>query len=58
MKGVQYLVDDKGKKKAVLIDLRYQRQLWNDFYELLVTKERENEPSESSNEVKRKELGE
>jgi hypothetical protein len=35
MKGVQFVVDDSGKKKAVLIDLEDLGELWEDFYDVL-----------------------
>jgi hypothetical protein len=54
MKGVEFVVDDDGKKRAVLIDLKEHRELWEDFYDVLLAKEREAEPRESLQEVKKK----
>jgi len=54
MKGVQYVVDDQGERKAVLIDLRVNRQLWEDFYDSALAEERANEPRESLADVKRR----
>ena len=34
MKGVQFLVDERGNKSAVLIDLKKTRDLWEDFYDI------------------------
>ena len=31
MKGVQFLVDDEGERKAVMIDLSIHSELWEDF---------------------------
>ena len=56
MKGVEYVVDEKGKKKAVLLDLKMHGELWEDFYDVLKVKERENEARESLASVKRKVL--
>jgi hypothetical protein len=56
MKGVEFLVDEQGEKKAVLIDLRQHRDLWEDFYDPLKTIERKKEPRESMAEVRRKVL--
>ena len=53
MKGVQYVVDENGEKKAVLIDLRVNRELWEDFSDAAVAEERANEPRETLAEVKR-----
>ena len=57
MKGVEFVVDEEGKKKAVLIDLKKHGEIWEDFYDTLQAKERESEPRESLQEVKRKVLG-
>jgi hypothetical protein len=51
MKGVQYLFDDKGKAKAVLIDLEKHRDIWEDFQDLVVAEKRRKEPRESLEEV-------
>jgi hypothetical protein len=56
MKGVEFVVDNQGEKKAVLIDLRRHRVIWEDFYDTLLGKEREGEPRESLEEVKRRVL--
>ncbi len=56
MKGVEFVIDEGGKKKAVLIDLKRHGKLWEDFYDTLRTKEREGEPRESLEEVKKKVL--
>ncbi len=57
MKGVEFVIDEHGSKKAVLIDLKKHRRLWEDFYDTLRAKEREEEPRESLEEVKKKVLG-
>ncbi|MGB5618902.1 MAG: hypothetical protein WBM78_18830 [Desulfobacterales bacterium] len=56
MKGVEYVVDERGKKKAVLLDLKIHGSLWEDFCDILKVKERENEARESLAGVKRKVL--
>ena len=45
MKGIQFVVDDTGKKKAVLIDLSEWGELWEDFYDVLVSRSRKGEPT-------------
>jgi hypothetical protein len=57
IKGVDFVVDENGEKKAVLIDLKRHRLLWEDFYDTALAKEREREPRESLEDVKRKVLG-
>ncbi len=57
MKGVEFVVDEAGNRKAVLIDLKKHRELWEDFYDTLLVKQRKSEPRKSLEEVKKKVLG-
>jgi hypothetical protein len=57
MKGVEFVVDEAGNKKAVIINLKKHRELWEDFYDTLLVKQRKSEPRETLEEVKRKVLG-
>jgi hypothetical protein len=52
MKGIQFVVDDTGEKKAVLIDLTEWGELWEDFYDILVSRSRQDEPIVSWSELK------
>lgn len=54
MKGIQYLVDDRGNKTAVQIDLKKNARLWEDFLDLALARERRSEPRESFETVKSK----
>lgn len=54
MKGIEFVVDEAGERKAVLIDLTEHGELWEDFYDMLLAKEREEEPRETLAEVKEK----
>ncbi|MDJ0649654.1 MAG: hypothetical protein QNJ60_13235 [Xenococcaceae cyanobacterium MO_188.B19] len=56
MKGIQYLVNDEGKKTAVLIDLEEYGKLWADFQDILVSRSRANE-TEISWETLQAEIG-
>ena len=56
MKGVEFVVDEKGNKRAVMIDLKKHGALWEDFCDVLKAKERESEPRESLASVKKKVL--
>jgi len=51
MKGVQYVVDSKGEPQAVLIDLKKNRRLWEDFQDLMILQKRRREPRVSLEEV-------
>ena len=53
MEGIQFVVDKKGEKTAVLIDLGKHRELWEDFYDSLTASQRADEPRESLEDVER-----
>ncbi len=52
MKGIQFVVDDTGEKKAVLIDLSEWGEIWEDIYDVLVSLSRKNESTVSWKELK------
>ena len=52
MKGVQFVVDENGKKTAVVIDLRKHASLWEDFHDRALAEARKDEPRESLASVK------
>lgn len=52
MKGVQFVVDDVGKKTAVIISLEEWGRLWEDFYDILVSESRLDEPTVPWEELK------
>ncbi|MEI6084419.1 MAG: hypothetical protein WCS70_08975 [Verrucomicrobiota bacterium] len=54
MSGVQFMVDEKGTKTAVVIDLKKHSELWEDFYDGLVARRRAGEPRESLQAVRRR----
>lgn len=54
MKGIQFIIDDKGKRTSVLIDLKEHGEIWEDFYDTLVAKVRAKEPRESLAVVKKR----
>jgi len=57
MQGVQYLTDEQGKKTAVLIDLKKNGELWEDFYDVALTNKRKHEHRESLESVKNRIIG-
>jgi hypothetical protein len=59
MKGVQYFFDEAGEPKAVLIDVRKNPELWEDFRDFLTIRERSHEPTIPIEKVEKrlKELG-
>ncbi|MEZ5040458.1 MAG: hypothetical protein R2828_11210 [Saprospiraceae bacterium] len=47
MEGINYVLDDQNNKIAVQIDLSLYGDLWQDFYDRLLIKLREEEESDS-----------
>jgi hypothetical protein len=38
--GFKFLIDEKGNKSAILIDLKKHQRLWEDFYDLMIVESR------------------
>lgn len=53
MPGIEFLIDRNGRKKAVLIDLKKHKGLWEDLFDAYVAHQRRDEPRESLARVKR-----
>jgi hypothetical protein len=43
MTGIQYITDAKGRKTAVVIDLKRHKELWEDIEDVLVSQSRRHE---------------
>ena len=54
MKGVQFVVNDLGEKTAVVIDLKKHSEVWEDFYDASVARQRQSEPRDTLESVKRR----
>jgi hypothetical protein len=54
MEGVQFIVNNKGQRTAVLIDLKRHRDLWEDLYDGLLARKGKNEPRESLKAVRQR----
>ncbi|MEO8664462.1 MAG: hypothetical protein ABI462_03110 [Ignavibacteria bacterium] len=54
MDGVSYITDEKGKKNAVVIDLKMYSKIWEDIYDSIIADDRVKEPKESYESVKQK----
>lgn len=52
MKGIQFVIDDTGKKTAVIISLEEWGELWEDIYDILVSEARKGEPTLPWEELK------
>jgi len=53
MPGIEFLRDRKGRRKAVLIDLKKHKRLWEDLYDGYLAHSRRAERRESLPTVKR-----
>lgn len=51
MRGVQFVVNDDGEKTAVLLDLQEWGDLWEDLYDILVSRSRAQEQTVSWDEL-------
>ena len=47
MKGINFVINEQGEKKAVLIDLDEWGELWEDFSDILVSRNRDHPASEN-----------
>ena len=52
VEGIQFVTDAAGEKTAVLIDLRKYSEIWEDFYDGLLARQRAQEPRESLESVR------
>jgi hypothetical protein len=52
MEGVQFLINEEGKKTSVLIDLNEWGDLWEDFYDIMISRSRQDEKEVSWDELK------
>ena len=51
MDGIQFVVDENGEKTAVLLDLKRWGDLWEDFYDTLISQSRSPEGTVSWQEL-------
>ena len=52
MRGIDFVTNKRRKKAAVLIDLKRHGELWEDFYDSVIARNRAREPRDSLNAVK------
>jgi PHD/YefM family antitoxin component YafN of YafNO toxin-antitoxin module len=50
----QFLVDESGKKKAVVLSLEEYEELLEDLHDLAIIAERKDEPTVSFDEIKKR----
>ncbi len=53
MPGIEFLKDGRGRRKAVLIDLKKHKRLWEDLYDAYLAHHRRGERRESLATVRR-----
>ena len=54
LEGIQFVINERGEKTAVQIDLKKYGDLWEDIYDALVAQDRADEPRETLDEVKKR----
>jgi hypothetical protein len=54
MQGIQYVTDDKGQKIAVQINLKKFGEIWEDFFDNLLSRQRADEPRETIDSVRQR----
>ncbi len=54
MQGINFMINEKNERVAVVIDLKRYGELWEDFYDRLLAYERRNDPRESLESVRKK----
>jgi hypothetical protein len=52
MSGIAFMVDERGRKTAAVIDLQQHGRAWEDFYDTLLAESRAHESRESLESVK------
>jgi hypothetical protein len=56
MTGIQFVTDEKGRKVAVLIDLKKHNALWEDFWDGRISESRRKEKGIPYEEYRAKRL--
>ena len=51
--GIEFVVDARGRRKSVVIDLGRHRALWEDLFDAYIAQQRRDEPRESLSKVKK-----
>jgi hypothetical protein len=53
LEGIQFVTDSSGKRTAVMLDLERYGELWEDIYDVLIAREREDEERIPLDQVRR-----
>jgi len=53
LKGIKFIVDNRGRKKSVVLDIKKWGKYWEDFYDILVSDSRRNQPAISWEKIKK-----
>lgn len=54
LQGIHFVVNERGEKTAVQIDLKKYGELWEDIYDALIAKARADEPRETLKSVRQR----
>jgi len=53
MEGIRFVLNRRGQRVAVMIDLEKYSEIWDDFYDCLLAEKRKDEPTSSLAAVRR-----
>jgi hypothetical protein len=53
MPGIEFVIDARGRRKSVVVDLRRHGALWEDLFDAYVAQQRRTEPREPLPKVKK-----
>jgi hypothetical protein len=54
MSGIDFVVDERGRKKSVILDLQKHGDLWEDIHDTLIVRSRRQEARETLAAVEKK----
>lgn len=54
LKKERFIIDDKGRKKAIILDIKLYQEILEDLEDLRLLAERRNEPTSSLEEVEKR----
>jgi hypothetical protein len=54
LEGIHFVINERGERTAVQIDLKKYGELWEDIFDALIAQARADEPRETLDEVKQR----
>jgi hypothetical protein len=54
LKEIKFVVDEAVERESVLIDLKQHGEVWEDFYDAAIARQRRNEPRKTLADLKKR----